>query len=82
MRMVELPGWFLLRQRGVEAGAALFDITKVKARGESDRLDVVAGIIGVAQFVIISGNCSMLPNSQTGDRIREGCTEIRVGGAR
>ena len=70
-----------MRQRCVEAGAALFDITKVKARGESDRLDVVTGIVGVAQFVIISGNGSMLPASQTRDRIREGRTEVRVGGA-
>ena len=68
-------------QRCVEAGAALFNITKVKARGESDRLDVVTGIVGVAQFVIISGNGSMLPASQTRDRIREGRTEVRVGGA-
>jgi hypothetical protein len=59
----------------------LFNITEVKSRCEGDCFDVVAGIVGIAQFVIMSRNCSMQPSVQSGDCVRESRTEIRVGGA-
>ena len=42
---------------------------------------MVAGIVRVAQFVIISGNRSVQSAIQTWDGVREGRTEIRVGRA-
>src|SRR5207302_11036041 len=71
----------LLSQRRVEAGAALLNKTKVKSRGESDCLDVVTGIVWVAQFRIVPRNCRMLSTMQTRDRVGEGRTEIGVANA-
>src|SRR4029077_16860129 len=62
-------------------GATLFNITKVKSRGEGDRLDMVAWVVRVAQFGIVSGNGRMLPCSQARDCVRERRTKIRIGGA-
>src|ERR1700739_3491293 len=74
---------YFLSEGCVEAGAALFNITKVKARGESDCLDVVTGVVRIAQFIIISWNRRMAARvfSQTRDCVRESRTEIRLGGA-
>src|SRR6266480_6463949 len=72
---------YFLSQRRVKARATLFNITKVKSGRESDRLNMIARVIWVAQLVVVSRNCGMQPNIQTGDCIREGCAEIRVGGA-
>src|SRR5438132_1006375 len=67
--------------RRVEARATLLNKAKVKSRSESNRFDVVAWVVRVAQFGIVSRNCGMQPSVQTGDCVREGCAEIRVGGA-
>src|SRR5205807_1648641 len=72
---------YLLSEGRVEAGAALFNKAKVESGRESNRFDVVAWIVRIVQFVIISGNRSMLPSVQTGDSIREGRAKIGVGGA-
>src|SRR5207253_1883072 len=66
-----------LRHRRVEAVATLFDSRKMKSGGIRDRLKEV----GIIQIIIGSGNCRMLPNRQSGDRLREGVTEIGVLGA-
>src|ERR1700757_3606915 len=72
---------YFLSQRRVEAGATLFNITKVKSCREGDRLDMVAWVVRIAQFGIVSRNCGMQTSAQTGDSIREGRSEIRVGSA-
>src|ERR1700757_1648579 len=72
---------YLLSQRRVEARATLFNITKVKSGREGDRLHMGTWVIRVAQFVIISGNRSMQSACQSGDSIREGRAEIRIGRA-
>ena len=63
---------YFLSQRRVETRATLFNITKVKSGRESDRLNMITRVIWVAQLVVISRNCGMQPNAQTGDSIREG----------
>jgi hypothetical protein len=70
-----------LSQRRVEARATLFNITKVKSGRESDRFNMITRVTWVAQLVVVSRNCCMQPNAQTGDCVREGRAEIRVGGA-
>src|ERR1043166_5349142 len=70
-----------MSQRRVKARATLFNITKVKSGRESDRLNMVAWVVRIAQFGIVSRNCGMQTSAQTGDRVREGHSEIRVGGA-
>src|SRR5206468_11418546 len=60
-----------------EAVATLFDSRKMKSGGIRDRLKEV----GIIQIIIGSGNCRMLPNRQSGNRLREGVTEIGVLGA-
>src|SRR5205814_10584690 len=72
---------YLLSQRGVEARATLFNKAKVKAGREGDCFDMVTGIVRIAQFIIMSGNRGMQASVQSGDCVREGCAEIRVGGA-
>src|SRR6478672_13033538 len=72
---------YFLSQRRVEARATLFNITKVKAGRECDRLDVITRVIWVAELVVISRDRGMQPNVQTGDCVREGRAEIRVRGA-
>jgi hypothetical protein len=72
---------YFLSQRRVEAGATLFNITKVKSSRKSDRLNIITRVTWVAQLVVISRNCGMQPNVQTGDSIREGRAEIRIGSA-
>src|SRR6266480_2763551 len=72
---------YLLSQRRVEARATLLNKAKVKSGRESDRLDMVAWVVRVAQFVIVSGNGRMLPCFQARDCVRERRTKIRVGGA-
>ena len=67
----------LIRIRRVEAVATLFNGRKMKSGGIRDRLKEV----GIVQIIIGSGNCRMLPNRQSGDRLREGVTEIGVLGA-
>src|SRR5256885_2173857 len=53
----------------------------MKSRGESDCLDVVTGIVWVAQFRIVSRNCRMLSTMQTRDRVGEGRAKIGVANA-
>src|SRR6476620_10053373 len=72
---------YFLSQRRVKARATLFNITKVKAGRECDRLDVITRVIWVAELVVISRDRGMQPNVQTWDSIREGRAEIRVGSA-
>ena len=72
---------YLLRQGRVKAGATLLNKAKVKSGREGDRLDVVTGVVRIAEFGIISGNGSMLPGFQARDCIWEDRTEIRVGRA-
>src|SRR5207248_7324315 len=72
---------YLLRERRVEAGATLLNKAKVKSGRESDRLDMVTGIVRIAQFGVVSGNGRMLPGFQARDCIRKRRTKIRVGGA-
>ncbi len=66
-----------LRHRGIEAVATLFDRWKMESRRVGNRLKEVR----VLQVIIGSGNCRMLPNRQSGDRLREGVTQIGVLGA-
>src|SRR5207249_5841990 len=63
-----------LRHRRVEAVATLFDSRKMKSGGIRDRLKEV----GIIQIIIGSGNCRMLPNRQSGNRLREG---VKIGRA-
>src|SRR4029077_3807958 len=72
---------YFLSQRRVEARATLFNITKVKSGRECDRLDVITRVIWVAELVVISRDRGMQPYVQTGDSIREGRAEIRIGSA-
>src|SRR4029077_2263603 len=72
---------YFLSQRRVEARATLFNITKMKSGRESDRLDVTTRVIWVAELVVISRDRGMQPNVQTGNSIREGRAEIRIGSA-
>src|SRR6266478_7774024 len=72
---------YLLSQCRVETGPALFNIAKVKSRRESNRFDVVAGIVRVAQFIIVSKNRRMQAAIQTWNCVRKCSPEIRVGGA-
>src|SRR4029077_1953177 len=72
---------YLLSQRRVETGPALLNIAKVKSRRESNRFDVVVGIVRVAQFGIVSRNCRMQSAIQTWNCVRKNRTEIGVGGA-
>src|SRR2546421_9193878 len=53
----------------------------MKSRGESDCLDVMTGIVWVAQFIIASRNCRMLSTMQTRDRVGEGRTEVGIANA-
>src|SRR2546428_11819431 len=66
-----------LRQRWVDAGAALLDEREVEARRVGDRLDVVSG----GEVAIVSGNRRKLPFQQTRDGWGERVTEIGVLGA-
>src|SRR5437879_13685915 len=66
-----------LRHRGIDAVATLFDRWKMESRRVGNRLKEVR----VLQVIIGSGNCRMLPNRQSGDRLREGVTEIGILGA-
>src|SRR5438552_18756564 len=70
---------YLLRQGRVKAGATLLNKAKVKSGREGDRLDVVTGVIRIAEFGIISGNGSMLPGFHALDCILEVLTGIRDG---
>src|SRR5207248_5847349 len=72
---------YLLRQGRVKAGPTLLNKTKVKSRGESDCLDMVTGIVWIAQFIIVSRNCRVLSTMQTRDGVGEGRTEIGVANA-
>src|SRR5438477_7440853 len=72
---------YLLCQGRVKAGATLLNKAKVKSGRESDRLDMVTGVVRIAQFGVVSGNGRMLPGFQARDCVRERRTKIRVGGA-
>jgi hypothetical protein len=62
-----LRAGYLLTERSVEAGAGLLNKPKVKSRCVGDCLEVVG--CGGEEISVGYGNCRMLPNIQTLDRL-------------
>src|SRR5438034_7648932 len=75
-----------LGESGVEAGAALLDKGKVKARSKGDHLEVGSDAVlrgigyGTPHSVgIILGDCPMLSDIQTCDRLLEHKIGVEIG---
>src|SRR4051794_21263513 len=65
---------YALRQRWVEAGAALLNKAKVEACGVGDGLQMIRR----SEITVIAGNRRKLARAQSGNCLREGVAKIGI----